>query len=88
MLFSNKPANIDDFQQKIGQDKLMVTTNYIFLGINLDNKLKFNSYIKSFVSKVAKSNGILYRIRKFLSMEAHFNFYYAFVYPYLSYNIS
>ena len=27
ILFSNKPANIDDIQLKIGQDKLTLTTN-------------------------------------------------------------
>ena len=47
----------------------------------MDNKFKFKSHVKSIVSKVAKSNGILYSIRKFVSMEAHINFYYAFVYP-------
>ena len=88
ILFSNRLANIDDIQLKIGQDKLTLTTNYKFLGIDLDNKLKFNNHIKSVVSKVAKSNGILYRIRKFLSIEARIHFYYAFVYPYLSYNVS
>ena len=83
MLFSKGPANTDDIQLKIGQDKLILTTTYIFLRLNLDNKIKFTSHIKSIVSEGAKSNGILYIVRKFLSMEAGIDFYYAFVYPYL-----
>ena len=54
----------------------------------MDNNLKFNRHIKSNVSKVEKSNAVLYRIRKFLIMEACINFDYAFVYPSFSYNIS
>ena len=54
----------------------------------MDDEVKFNSHIKSIVSKVEKSNGILYRMCKFLSMEANIISYNAFVYPYLSYNIS
>ena len=88
MLFSNEPVNTDVIQLKIGQAKLTLTSNFIFLEINFDNKLKFNGHSNSIVSEEAKSKGISYRVRKFLSMEACIKFYYAFVYPYLSYNIS
>ena len=83
-MFSNRLTNIDDSQLKIGQDKFTLTTNYKFLGLNLDNKLKFSNHIQLVVSKVAKSNDILYKLRHFLSMEARINCYCAFFYPHLS----
>ena len=67
MLFSNRLANTDDIQQKTGQDKLTLTTTDTFFEINLDSILKINNHIKSIVSKVAKSSGILYKVRKFLA---------------------
>ena len=75
MLFSKKLVNIDDIKLKIGQYDLTITASYNLFGINFYNILKFNSHIKSFVCIVAKSNRILYRIRKFLIMEARFNFF-------------
>ena len=66
ILLSSRVAKIDDIQLKIGQEKLTLPTNNKFLRIDLDNKLKLNNHIKSVVSKIAKSNRILYRIRKFV----------------------
>ena len=37
---------------------------------------------------MSRSAGILYRIRNLLPIEARLNYYFAFMYPYLSYNIS
>ena len=88
MMFSTKPVNVDDIQLEIGRNKLTKTTNYMFQGKNLENKLNFNCRINSIVTKVAKSNSILFRMRKFLSTEARIKFYYSIVYPYLSYNVS
>ena len=35
ILFSNRQANIDDIQLKIGHDQLTLITNYKFLGVKL-----------------------------------------------------
>ena len=47
VLFSNKLANIDDVQLNIGQNIITQNTNYKCLGINFDDKLKFNCHIKA-----------------------------------------
>ena len=38
-------------------------------------------------SKLSKHSGILYRIRDCLPHQARMNFYFAFIYPYLTYNV-
>ena len=58
-----------------------------FLGVTLDNSLTFGPHIKSVISKVSKSAGILYKIRTLLTPDIRLRYYYAFVYPHLSYNI-
>ena len=53
-----------------------------FLGLLLDNKLKFNSHIKVVSSKVAKLIGIFYKLKDVLPEKSLVNLYYIFVYPY------
>ena len=58
-----------------------------FLGVKIDDNLNFahhNHYIRN---KIAKSNGILYKIQKLLSHGAKLNYYFSFTYPYLTYVI-
>ena len=57
------------------------------MGFILDDKLKFNCHINYIVGKISRSAGILYKIRNSLPLYARLNFYYSFIYPYLSYNI-
>ena len=58
-----------------------------YLGILLDNKLSFKDHIKYINGKISRHTGILYKIRGNLPMKARLDYYYAFIYPYLSYNI-
>ena len=58
-----------------------------FLGVKIDNNLNFANHISYIKNKIAKSTGILYKIQKLLSHDAKLNYYFSFVYPYLSYNI-
>ena len=88
IVFSNKNKTTDEPELKIGHDPLSITSSYKFLGVSLDNQLKFNEHANSVLSKISKSNGILYKIRKLLTPEARINFYNSFVYPYLAYNIA
>ena len=55
--------------------------------MKLDNKLTFCSHIKYITSKLARSTGIFYKIRDNFTLSAKLNFYYAFMYPFFSYNI-
>ena len=51
----------------------------------LDNKLHFSDHTLHVTGKLAKSIGILFKIRSNLPTQARLN--YGFVYPYLAYNV-
>ena len=58
-----------------------------FLGVIIDDKLKWNLHILYMKNKIAKSNGILYKIRNFLDRKTLSHLYNSFVFPYLIYGI-
>ena len=58
-----------------------------FLGVFLDEKLDFVPHINSVCSKISKHSGILYKIKDKLTTDAKLSYYYALIYPYLSYNV-
>ena len=59
-----------------------------FLGIVIDKKLNFSRHIDKVSKKISKNCGILYKIRDNLTLKARINYYYAFIYPLLSYNVA
>ena len=65
------------------------TSQCKFLGVYLDMNLvpTFKRHINSVTAKVSKHSGILYRIRDRLPADARIRYYYAFIYPYLKYNV-
>ena len=87
MLCSNRLANYTNSDIKIGTDNLTFSNSCTFLGIRIDNRLNFSEHISNVSSKIAKATGILYRIRKRLPLRARLNFYYAFIYPFLTYGV-
>ena len=56
-----------------------------FLGVIIDHKFKWNDHITYVKSKISKSIGILYKIRRFLDMNTLIQMYHSFVFPYLIY---
>ena len=58
-----------------------------FLGVHLDFNLNFSSHIKHICSKLSKTVGILYRIRRCVPQDVLINLYYSLVYPYVIYCI-
>ena len=56
-----------------------------FLGLFLDNKLKFDSHINHICNKVSKSIGIIFRIRSLVPKILLRNLYFSLVQPYFLY---
>ena len=56
-----------------------------FLGINLDNRLKYKNHINVICTKLSKVVGILYKLKEYLSAKSLINMYYSLFYPYLTY---
>ena len=71
----------------IRQDKISLTKSTKFLGIIIDNKLKWTEHITYVKNKISKSSGILFKARNYLDKKTLKQLYYSFVYPYLIYGI-
>ena len=56
-----------------------------FLGVIIDNKLKWNDHITYVKSKISKTIGLFYKMRQYLGRTALVNLYYSLVFPYLIY---
>ena len=68
-------------------ETINLLNNITFLGVSLDNKLKFDQHIKLTCMKISKSIGILYKIQSFVPKSCLLTIYYSFIYPYLQYCI-
>ena len=60
-------------------------SNCKYLGVYLDDKLTFKNHIEFINSKISRHTGILYKIRDNLPTKTRLDYYYAYIYPYLSY---
>ena len=87
LLFTNR--KFDHLQHRVilGGNSLNYTLNCKFLGVLIDSRLTFSDHIKSISNKISKNCGILYKIRDKLPDQTKLDFYYAFIYPYLTYNV-
>ena len=71
----------------IRQDKISLTRSTQFLGIIIDDKLKWTEHIAYVKNKISKSSGILSKARNYIDKKTLKQLYYSFVYPYLIYGI-
>ena len=58
-----------------------------FLGLIIDDQLKWLEHIQYIKNKVSKSVGILCKVQHYLDQQTLHNLYYTFVYPYLIYGV-
>ena len=87
LLFTNRLVNQNDQRIMLGGGCLGFVESCKFLGIYIDVGLTYKSHITYLVGKISRSAGILYRIKNNLPLECRLQYYYSFIYPYLSYNI-
>ena len=87
MLFINRRTNIPELEVNFGGVDLQFTECATFLGLKLDDKLKFTDHIEHIVGKLSKNIGIFSKIKYKLPLKSRINYYYCFIYSYLTYNI-
>ena len=87
MLFTQKNFShcIDDIV--INQIKIQKVKETKFLGVIIDNKLKWSAHIMYISKKIAKGIGILLKSRKVFDNDTLLSLYHTFVYTYLHYCI-
>ena len=67
--------------------KIKRVTSIIFLGLIIDDQLKWLEHVQHIRNKVSKSIGILYKASNYLNKTTLHNLYFTFVYLYLIYKI-
>ena len=58
-----------------------------YLGVMIDSNLNWKKHAESVVKKIRRSDGILSKIRYYVSTEILMNLYYALVYPFIMYGL-
>ena len=61
-------------------------SSVMFLGVVLDERLKFDLHVTHISSKISKSIGVLYKLKSLLPFPTLKSLYFSFVYPYLLYS--
>ena len=87
MLFMPKSFSHCTDHIVINQTRIQEVKETKFLGVIIDNKLKWSAHITYISKKIFKGIGIILKARKVFNMETLLSLYHTFVYPYLSYCI-
>ena len=86
MLFTNRSADVNvESRVSFGGVSVPFARSTKFLGVIVDDKLKYSEHIGLICDKLSKSIGILYKIRSYATDEIMISLYYTIVYPYLLY---
>jgi len=87
LMIITKKQNIPNFCVKINGSLLEKCKSYKYLGVVIDENLKWDAHIDYITPKIAKACGALARLRNCTSMEVLLNVYHALVHSYLRYGI-
>ena len=71
----------------IQSSKINQTDCIKYLGVYLDDKLKWHKHIDYIESKLSAATGALYNLRKFVTQIVLISVYYSLVYSYLQYSV-
>ena len=78
-------ANVSNTVVKINNFKINEVNECKFLGIIINNKLKWSSHINLLQSKISILTGIMYRIRNYVNMDCLRQIYQTLIHPHLLY---
>ena len=85
MIFHRRRRKIDINKPSLNNTVLRRVNYTKFLGVIIDDGLKWTNHIAYVKNKIAKRCGIILRARKFFNRKILLNLYYAFIFPYLIY---
>ena len=85
-LVSNRLSNASTNLELLGST-ISPVESCKYLGVYLDPKMTFKVQIDHVIKKVSQHTGILYKIRDLLPLKTRLDYYYAYIYPYISYCI-
>ena len=85
MIFHRSRIKTVDHDLILNGNVVKHVTSTKFLGIIVDDQLKWKQHIDYIKNKISKSIGIIYKARNYVNRHTLRNLYYTFVYPYLIY---
>ena len=85
MVFHRARIKAKDLNVEMQGNIIGCVTTTKYLGVIIDNKLKWTSHILYIKNKVSKTIGLFYKMRQYLERKALINLYYSLVFPYLIY---
>ena len=85
MIFTTKKLHTCTISLNIDGHPITEVSKTKFLGVIIDNKLKWNEHITYIGHKISRGIGMIVKARKVLNSSALIVLYYSFIYPYLIY---
>ena len=85
MIFTNRKLDPNIPPINIASIPIHRKTNEKFLGVVVDEGLRFGDHTNMLCAKVSRSVGVLYRLRDYLPLKTLLSLYYSFIYPYFIY---
>ena len=85
MLFSNILTPLDIADVFINKIKIEYASSIRFLGVIIDDKLKFNLHINEITKKISKNSAILYKLRQYLPENTLLSVYRSIIECYINY---
>ena len=86
MLIHSKRSNLA-FNLYINDNKISQVTSFEYLGVIIDEKLKWTNQIKSVETKLSQACGAISRIRPFVDQDCLRTLYFGHGYTHLQYPI-
>ena len=88
MIHTFRNLNLSGLNLKLGNNILSKSPASKFLGVIVDEKLKFNNHIDHISKKISKSIGIIYKLSQLkMPHKVLKQLYYNLIYSYLNYNV-
>ena len=85
MIFSNTLQSGDIGNLKINDTEIEHASSVRFLGVIIDEKLKFNEHTCHISKKISQNCGVLYKLQSILPQKTLLGIYRSFVECYLNY---
>ena len=75
----NKRVNAEDFNIIVDNDALNLTDSMNFLGVNIDDKLNFDSHVSNMCNKTGRQLNVLQRLKGSLDYTSLLSIYKSFI---------
>ena len=79
MHFKSKNVNVEDFNIIVDNDALNLIDSMIVLGVDIDDKLNFNSHVSNMCNKAGRQLNILQRLKGSLGYASRLSIYKSFI---------